>query len=499
MKRYLPKRKAWAHQKKGARLIRGKEAFALLMGMRTGKTKIDLDNFGEMELSGDVHDHLVNAPAGAYKTWEGAMDDHLSEDLGKRMRVYTWESGPTKTRIRELDDFMTDHSHPRTLLVNIEAYSTVKMIRDASDAFLLQRKSMHTVDEATTIKNHDAARAKFVVERLALLSDYRRILTGLPTPKSPLDAYMQFNFLDPDILGYSSFYSFRAHHAIMKAVPVGPPMELPNGEMARNPDGSLVRRTVMMPVAYQNEDEIRDSIAPHSYRVKLDDCYDLPPKMYSFRDVAWHPLQKKAYDELKTYATAALNEEDFVTANQVVTLVLRLHQILCGHVVTEDGRVVEVPEYRTESLLDLLEEHDGKCVIWCSYDHDVQKISSAIRKRFDEPVARFWGGNRKTREVEERVFKNDPLCKRMVATPGSGGMARTWDVADLVIYYSNTNNLEHREQSEMRTQLYEKVRSVGYVDMRIPNTVDGKIIDALRKKIDMAATITGDNWREWLV
>ena len=195
-----------------------------------------------------------------------------------------------------------------------------------------------------------------------------------------------------------------------------------------------------------------------------------------------------------------MGEKDYVTASQVIVQLLRMHQVLCGHVGTEDGRTIEIPEKRTAELLDLLEEHDGKSIIWCSYDLDVRKVSEAIAKHFKtKKVARFWGGNRASREDEEKMFLNDPECRHIVATAAAGGRGRTWTVADLVVYYSNSPDLEHRSQSEERAQGVDKIKSVAYVDLIARGTVDERMIKALRNKISMAATITGDNYKEWLI
>ena len=87
----------------------------------------------------------------------------------------------------------------------------------------------------------------------------------------------------------------------------------------------------------------------------------------------------------------------------------------------------------------------------------------------------------------------------MIATPDAGGKGRTWDVADLCIYYSSRNNLDLRAQSEERVKAQGKTRPIAYVDLRAPGTVDERIIGALRKKIDLATQITGDDYRDWLI
>jgi hypothetical protein len=479
---YQSKHKPYAHQQQALDRMKGRKAFALMMAMRTGKTKTMLDDFGRLEDAGEVEDLLVIAPAGVYRTWEKAVSDHVGDSLAQRLLIHTWSANAKKFDEARLQQFLKNPvpGQPRILLLNIEALSNVQRARNLAEGFLVQRKSMCVIDESTMIKNPQASRTKFVVERLGPLAEYRRILSGLPTPRSPMDIYSQFLFLGRSLLGFSSFFAFRARYAVMKSAQFG-------------------GRNLKLIVGFRDAEDLRQRIEPHSFRVLLEDCYDLPPKVYMTREVELTPEQKRVYSEMQKFATAALDDGKFVTATQVITQILRLHQVLCGHTVTEEGVRMSLPENRTQALLDLLEEYDGKAIIWCSYDADVQKVSEALRKTFECDVARFWGGNRSTREDEEKKFLNDPNCRFIVATAAAGGRGRTWMNADMVVYYSNTNDLEHRSQSEERPQGVGKTKSVAYVDLVVPGTVDEKIIKALRGKINLAATITGDNYREWLI
>jgi len=340
---------------------------------------------------------------------------------------------------------------------------------------------MAVVDESTTIKNHRAKRTKFLLQEVAPRAKYRRILTGLIAPRSPLDVYAQFQFLKEGCLGFSNYWAFQARYAVVRKQMIG-------------------GRSIDLVVGYRDEDELHARMAEHSFRVRLSECYDLPASLYAVREVRMTEEQEKVYADLKQFATAQLSATDHVTTTMVITQILRLHQVLCGHVPSEDGTVYHLPENRTKELLALLEEHEGKAVIWCSYDADVQNVTRVLREEYGQgSVARFWGGNRPTREEEERRFQEDPSCLFMVATAAAGGRGRMWATADLVVYYSNTNNLEHRSQSEARTQAVGKAKSVLYVDLVTPGTVDEKILKALRNKIDMAATIDGDAWREWVI
>jgi SNF2 family DNA or RNA helicase len=477
---YQPKLPRWTHQNQAMRVMSGHDAFALLMEMRTGKTKVILDEFGQDEAQGLIENLLIVAPAGVYRTWEVDAAKHLSDDLRRRVKIGRWESDASPEAKRQLTDSMK-RKGPKILLMNVEALSTVDAAKMLCGLFLTQGPTTMVIDESTTIKNPSAKRTKFCL-RAGRVAKKRRILSGMPTPQSPLDVYSQFDFLDPKIIGYSSYYQFRNRYAMIVPKPFGP-----GGRMIDTITG------------YQNLEELRAKLQPHNYRVKLADCYDLPEKMYLRRDVELTQEQKIAYQEMQAFATTVLENTERVTATIVLTQLLRLHQILAGHTRSDNGVLIDIPENKTREVLAILQEHSGKAIIWAAYDADIRKIAEKITGVYGPgSVARFWGGNADTREAEEKAFKTDPKCRFMVATASAGGRGRTWDVADLMIYYSNTFSLEHRMQSEERAQMVGKVDRVAYFDLITLNTVEEKIVRALRDKMNLSDAITGDNYREWI-
>lgn len=478
---YQTKRVPYEHQSEALKRLENREAFALLMAMRTGKTKVLLDDFGRLELDNKVKDLLVIAPAGVYRTWVTAIKDHVSDDLQKRLVLHVWKSSSKGIKEMRIRKAFLEVRAPRVLLMNVEALSVMKTnAREFCEQFLRAKDvAMIAVDESTIIKNHGNKRTKYINGVLQFKARYRRILSGLATPRDPLDLFSQFQFLDWKITGHQSFYSFRGRYAITQQKQFGG------------------RRAVTIVVGFRDIDQLQKKIAPHSFRVEFRPKI---PSTYTIREVALTEEQQRMYNEIKSYATTQIETGEHVTATIVIAQIMRLHQVLCGHVGDEQGGLHSVPEKRTEELMSLLEEYSGKAIIWCSYDHSVNKVVSALRAEYGErSVARFWGGNTATREAEEQEFFNNPECRFMVATPSAGGRGRTWSNADLVVYYSSTNNLEHRDQSEQRAQGLEKQRQVDYVDLIAPGTVEGKILQALRKKINMASAINGDNYKEWLI
>jgi hypothetical protein len=477
---YQPKFKRWVHQETALQSLKGREAFALFMEMRTGKTKTILDEFGQDELLGALDSMLVIAPTGVYQTWKTDAYKHLSEDLKKRAWIHHWKSGPNLGERDRMQLFM-EYGGPRIFLVNVEALSTVKAVRDLCTMFLQQSPATIVLDESTTIKNRKAARTKFCV-KLAEGAAKRRILSGLPTPQAPDDIYSQFDFLQPGLLGCRTYEQFEQRYCITEKKPYGPG-----------------KRMVNIITGYQNLEELQDKVKQHSFRVRLSDCYDLPEKMYIRRDVELTDEQDRAYKEMQEFAVAELENAERVTATMVLTQMLRLHQILCGVTMSDDGVECDIAENRTTEMLDILANTDGKAIIWAAYGANVRRITAALQREYGpRSVAQFWGGNASTREDEEKQFKTNDACRFMVATAAAGGRGRTWDVADTVIYYSNTFSLEHRMQSEERTQAVGKKKSVGIFDLTTRDTVEDKILDSLRSKMDLSNAVTGDAWREWI-
>lgn len=450
--------------------------------MRCGKTKTVLDEFGEIESRGLGRDLLVVAPAGVYRVWEAEIGAHLSDDLRRRTAVHTWTGTLSLGRKIRIENFLAA-SQPRVLLVNVEALSTVQSARELCLKFLRQRPATMVVDESTTIKNISSKRTRFIVNRLAPLANRRRILTGLPDPQSPLDFYSQFAFLGPGLLGFRSFAQFRSRYAKIRLAPFGP-----NRTMIEIVDG------------YQNLDELRDRVNRHSMTVKLSDCYDLPPKIYLTREVEMTPQQRQIYSDMKKFATARLATEEYVTATMVVTQLLRLHQVASGFTRSDSGKIIPIESNRVGEMLSVIDQSSSdKIVIWVAYEVNLMEVWKALEGRYGQGSAsRFWGGNEGDREEEEKKFMTLASRRFMVATPASGGRGRRWDAADLAIYFNNTWNLEHRLQSEERCQGMGKKNNVAYVDLSCRGTIDARVIDALKKKIDLSSFINADNWREWI-
>jgi len=474
---YKFKTKPYAHQLTALEKSWNKETFAYFMEMGTGKTKVLIDNLAMLYDKGKVDGALIIAPKGVVGTWyKQELPTHLPDHI-ENVTVL-WQPLITKKQQESLDELFGTDNKLHILVMNVEALSTLKGKKFAS-SFLNSHSSMMAIDESTTIKNSSAKRTKNILE-LSSMAKYRRIMTGSPVTKNPLDLYSQCEFLSPWLLNFQSFYAFRNRYAEMKTI------------HARG-------RSIQVVNHFKNIGELSDKLKNFSYRVLKEDCLDLPDKIYIKRYVSLTPDQIRLYNQMKTAALAILNGKQ-VTSVTVLTQLMRLHQITCGHFTADDGSTQSVDSNRLNELMSVLDETEGKAIIWANYQLSVGEIIQRIIKEHGEDSYVHYYGltSQEERQDNIRKFQEDPKCRFLIGTPQTGGYGITLTQANTVIYYSNGYDLEKRLQSEDRAHRIGQKKSVTYVDLIAEKTVDEKIVKALRKKINIASEVMGEELREWI-
>ena len=475
-----------------------------------------------------------------------------------QLYIRAWVSGAGVRHQKLLSDFVSyTGKKRRVLLMNVEALSAPGAARDLLERYLASRRVAWAVDEAASIMHWDSLRTKFV-HGAAKLAARRYVLTGLLTPETPLDVFSQFWFLDWRILGFRDYYAFRRRYAVLERVDYRPvdvreaeerrpkvratlyyhrqtekswqaaktksdePFWLPKKSAARatpRPGGcyefsisrwlaeevGLVewegRRGVEVVVNYQNQDELRERVAAASYRVEMDAVLDLPPMVYMpMRWVEMAPEQERMYEEMRRFATTVLGDAH-ATASTKLDQIGKLQALLCGHVVSEDGSTIDVPQNRVTAIMELLQDHSGKAIVWAPYPRFLEKVTEALRTAYGErSTVTFWGatGNAERAEGKRRIQRDD-TARFMVANQAVGGEGNTWTTPNLIVYGANGPKNKDRQQSERRTRRPGQTQTVACVDVAVRGTVDEKWVHVIRKKMDLAAALVGDAWREWLV
>ena len=475
---YKFKTKPFGHQLKALEMSWDKKVFAYFMEMGTGKSKVLIDNISMLYDKGFINGALIIAPKGVYKNWfDSEIPTHMPERIDKK--VVLWQAVINQKQEKELNTLFESGEDLHILIMNVEALSTKKGTQFA-EKFLSCHKTLMAIDESTTIKNPEALRTKNIIG-LGKNVKYKRILTGSPVTKSPLDLFTQCYFLDPYLLDHQSYYGFKTRYAVLKTINLG-------------------TRSVQVVASYKNLGELSDKIKPFSFRILKDDCLDLPPKTFMKRIVQLTDEQRKVYTQMKKIALAELNGKIVTTAN-VITQLMRLHQITCGHFKSDDGTTQLLKNNRLDELLDVLEEIEGKAVIWAHYRYDIEVIVNALTKKFGEGTVVTYFGDTSTDDRQKAIkLIQDPESKVrfIVGTPQTGGYGITLTGASTMIYYSNGYDLEKRQQSEARIDRIGQTKNMTYIDIIAEDTVDEKIVKALRKKVNIASEVMGEELKDWI-
>ena len=283
--KYKFKTKPYKHQLVALEKSWDKDEFAYFMEMGTGKSKVLVDNMAMLYDKGKINGALIIAPKGVYNNWYSSeIPTHLASHIKPKMVL--WTASTSKAKEKEYQTLFETGFDLHVLIMNVEAFSTKKG-EEFAYKFLKSHKTLMVVDESTTIKTPTSKRTKAIL-KLSKNAEYRRILTGSPVTKSPLDLYSQCAFLNENLLDHASYYSFRNRYAHM---------------VERNFGG----RRVQIVGNYQRLDELEDILKKFSYRVLKEDCLDLPDKIYIKRNVELTDEQSKAYTTMKSAALALLD------------------------------------------------------------------------------------------------------------------------------------------------------------------------------------------------
>jgi len=437
---YKFKTKPYEHQLKALDKSVDKKEYGYFMEMGTGKSKVLIDNMSMLYDKGKINGALIIAPKGVYNNWYSQeIPNHLASHIQPKMVL--WTASTSKAKDKEYQSLFESGYDLHILVMNVEAFSTDKG-RLFAGKFLRAHRALMAIDESTTIKNPTAKRTKAIVV-LGKEAYYKRILTGSPVTKSPLDLFSQCQFLNDSLIESASYYSFKNRYAVMRTHNFG-------------------GRRVQLVHSYQRLDELASILKKFSYRVLKEDCLDLPDKIYIKREVELSKEQKEAYSTMKSAALAAVKGK-LATAPHVLTQMMRLHQITCGHLKNDDDSISELKNNRMDSLLELLDEVEGKVIIWANYVHDVEKIVAKLCDEYGpETVVQYYGATPQPQRQKAIKQFQDPKSKvkYFVGNPQTAGYGITLTEA--------------------------------------PKTVDEKIVKALRNKIDIASQVMGEDLKEWI-
>jgi SNF2 family DNA or RNA helicase len=439
--------------------LNGKNAYGIFARMGAGKTAIALRDAQRLYERGAISRLLITAPPGVTTQW---IREQAPIWLGCRWvgLEYKSPSSRTKAYVEEAREKLATKNALVVVVIHFEAFVT-----DAGISFVqwfLKEPCAWVIDESTKIKNPRAQRTK-TIHKLAPLAKYRRILSGTPITRGYEDLWAQISFLDRTVLG-RSFYTFRTRYCEL-----APVYGAPAGAMKI--------------VGYQRVNELMHKISGVVFQTKST---DLPQKTYIMRPVLLTPEQRRYYEMIER-ALDDFPPEDF-DINNVLTQMVRLMQVLSGFVVI-DEEVKVLKSNRAAVVADVIEETDGKAIVWHRFARDADTIRDELARRCpDIPIVEYSGRV----STADRVAALDVLRATderviMIAQLQAASHGLDCPQVSTSVYYSGTFDAEVRWQSEDRQRPGLMFPGV-YVDLVVADSIDGLIIENNRNKWTTAET-----------
>lgn len=481
MAKYPFKRTPYRHQMEALKTALKLKNCALLMDPRTGKTKTAIDYLSALALAGRLDRAVIICPARVIDVWVQAFQ----EDCPVSYHLHIWDAQARKQpppKVRNIYDLSV-------LLVNYEAFSmngpvlpsgkgySKKSGRHANkrqiQLWLEDKPAACILDESHKIKSPSGRAASMIVSMRPFFY-YRLILTGTPITKAKraFDIYMQWKFLNPDrFKEWHTAEAFREHFGVWRETNMG------YKEFKR----------------LRNEDILTERIHADSYRVKREDCFDLPPRSTRFVPVELKPGTAVVYDELAREMVAQIEHQTrqhTIEASIALVLTLRLTQITGGFATTPEGNSIPVGTEKLDALDGIFEEsleNDDKVVVAARFKSEMNAITSLAAKR-KLPVYEVRGGlPREETTANIKKFTDTAGACVLVMQPQAGGVGIDLSTASHMVWYSLTPSWVDYTQSCDRIALSKKATTYTYLLAK--GTVDELLYKVLQEDGEVAEAI----------
>lgn len=323
-------------------------------------------------------------------------------------------------------------------------------------------------DESHKIKSHNIAASKSL-HKLGEKTMYRLILTGTAITNKAIDIFSQYKFLEPKIFG-KSFYTFRNHYFDM----VGYGLHTP-----------VLKESM--------KDELKNKIHSIAFVAKKSECLDLPETTEIIRKVELEPYAMNTYKHLVRDSFAELKNSE-ITVTNVLTKILRLSQLTGGFLGDDEGKKVhQISKAKLNALEDIIDDVTSsgkKLVIMARFIPEIDAIKKLlVKKNLSFSVIT---GDVKNRADEISKFQNDVDVLVFVGQIATAGLGITLTASSTMVFYSLDYSMSNFEQAKARIHRTGQKENCTYIYLIASNTVDEKIMKALKNKVNLAKSLIDD-------
>ena len=334
------------------------------------------------------------------------------------------------------DDLFTFATHRTVSVAHGSAEKRKKIIAEGSEYVIINYDGVGivldelkkggfdliVVDEATHYKNAQTRRWK-LLRQLIHDNTWLWMMTGTPAAQNPTDAYGLAKLVNPNRVprffgAFKDMVMFKVSQFTWKIKPTA-------------------------------TDTVFRALQP-AIRFTKDECLDLPPMVYTKRQIELTIQQKKYYKELKTKLVLDITGEQITAINAAVTL-NKLLQISAGAVYTDDSEVLEFDiKNRYKVLREVIDESSQKVLVFVPFTHVIDILTDKLRgEGITTEVIRGDVPAYKRTSIFKQFQENvDPQV--LVIQPQAASHGVTLTRANTVVWWGPTSSLETYDQANAR-------------------------------------------------
>ena len=427
------------------------------MRIGTGKTLTSIIVTGKLYQKEKISKVLIVAPLSILGVWE---EEFLKfANFSYELKVLT---GSVANKKKQLKEFKNDEKL-KVAVINYESAWRMK------NELLEYGADLIIADEGHKLKDNRSSQSKGMHE-LGDKARYKLLLTGTVITNKEIDVFSQYRFLDKRVFG-DSFYKWRNYYFTM---------------------GGYGRHTPIFKKALT--DDFQNKFMSIAYRVRKDECLDLPPITEEVRILDLESDAKKIYNQLESEMFTRFKDEKELTVTNVLTKILRLSQVTGGYLPNDnDNYSTNVSTAKMEALIDIVDssmQEDKKLVIIARFNNELDAIEDMLAlKKIKYSVVR---GNIKDRDEQIKEFQENPDYKVFVGQIATCGLGITLTKASTMVFYSMDYSMSNFEQCKARIHRTGQTENCHYIYLVCKNTIDRKVLRALRNKVDLAKSLVDD-------
>ena len=419
-------------------------SWAYFCEMGTGKSKVIADIIGTLHKAKRIMKVLIVAPKSLLLNWAKELTINISNIKSYKKGVDTnmflcYNVIMEKTQRKKCDDLQKD-------VVNIINYEALLKVPEA----ILESYDMVVLDESSKIKNPQAKITKKLL-KISSSIKYKYILSGTPITNNPVDIYSQLYFLDPNVLKFKNFYSFKSYYCQM---------------------GGYGNYQI---VGYRHLAQLKSNISTISTQLKKEDCLDLPEKSYTTRDISMSLDMKKQYDSMKKDMILELEDEK-ITAQIAIVKLGRLQQILGGGFLPDQNKNNKLKEL--DLILNEMSD-DKQIIIFARYINSIKLLEKWVKDKGFTASVIYGDVKDRQKQIDDFQSGKNRFFIGQITTAGFG---ITLTNASYCIYYENNFSLQDRLQSEARLHRIGLTHPVTYIDMVYKDTIEKDILKVVTGK-----------------